>query len=156
MAFCAYLLQIEYTQICQKTGEARVEIHLRLQVQYVIAPVFTKLALVRQLFCKELLHCHFMEIRQTVYSPILDHRHPAGHVITCVPPPRRTERLITGAATTTTALADHDVRVYNCTFHCTVLHNILVPITLLNCTCVGWLPCKHLLQTSCSFERQWA
>jgi hypothetical protein len=52
MAFCAYLLQIEFTQICQEIGEVRAKIHLRPQVKYGIVPVFTKLMLVRQCFVK--------------------------------------------------------------------------------------------------------
>ena len=48
MAFCAYLLQIKFTQIGEETGEMLVEIHLRPQVKYVIVPVFTKLMLVQR------------------------------------------------------------------------------------------------------------
>jgi hypothetical protein len=52
MAFCAYLLQIEFTQIGQEIGEVRVEIHLCPEVKYVIVPVFIKLMHARQLFPK--------------------------------------------------------------------------------------------------------
>jgi uncharacterized membrane protein len=93
----------------------------------------------------------------TVYSPILGHRQSAGHVVTySVFFTLQTELPITEATTTMTVLADHHICMYNCTFHCAVLHNTLVPITLLNHTCVGWMSCKHQLWTSCSFKRQWA
>jgi hypothetical protein len=48
MAFCAYLLHIEFTKIGQETREVRVEIHLHPQVKYVIVLVFTKPMLVQR------------------------------------------------------------------------------------------------------------
>lgn len=45
MVFCAYLLQIEFTQIGQEIGEVQEEIHLCPQVKYVIVPVFTNACL---------------------------------------------------------------------------------------------------------------
>jgi len=51
-AFCAYLVQIKFTQIGQEIGEVRVKINLHPHVKYVIVLVYTKLMLVWQLFVK--------------------------------------------------------------------------------------------------------
>jgi hypothetical protein len=156
MAFCAFLLQIEFTQMSRNRGSAGRN-SFTPSSKVCLCASFHKTHACLTIFCKELLHWNVMKIWQTVYSPILGHRQSAGHVVTYTMFfALRTECLITEVATTTTVLADHHTCIYNCTFHYTVLHNTLVPIILLNYTCAGWMSCKHQLRTSCSFKRQWA